>query len=129
MTPEEQKKLREEKDKRVQDAKAFADYKKRLKENVEVKRLQAEELELNVRFYEAKEAWIEMQGRISQIEEKEAQLIAREQEEARKRRDEMIKTVEEQKKAEEAAKDEEVKEKTEEKPKKITPVKQGKPRK
>lgn len=52
-----------------EEALRFADYKKRLKESVEVKRLQVEELELNVKFYKVSKEYEQIS---KLIEEEEA---------------------------------------------------------
>ena len=75
-------------------------YKKRLTESVGIKKLQVEEIELNIAYFEAKKAWKELQPEIEKLE-------ALEQAEIQKQQEEM-------KEAEKS---------------KIQPVKQGKPRK
>ncbi len=127
MTPEEQKQQREEKQRKLAEQKQYSDYKKRLRDNVEIKRLQVEELELNTRFYMAKEAWLEMQKRIPEIEAKEAKHIAEEEEKAKKQREEMIKAMEEKKKAAEKEAKKNQKQEKQEKPD-ILIAKQGKAR-
>lgn len=52
------------------------DYKKRLKASVELKRLQTEELELNIKYFELAKAWDDMQ---KDVQEYEAQKLAQEQ--------------------------------------------------
>lgn len=127
MNAEEQARQREEKNQKIRDHKALQEYKKRLRENVEIKRLQVEELELNTRFYVAKEAWVDMQKRIPEIEEKEAKHIAEEEEKAKKEREKMIKAMEEKKKAAEKEAKKNEKQEKQEKPE-IVIAKQGKPR-
>lgn len=126
---EEQLKQKEEKHRKAQEARALSEYKKNLRENVEVKRLQVEELELNVRFYHAKKAWIEIQDEIPKIEEAEAQMIAKAKKEEYERQQKIKQMVKEAEEKEKADKEKE-KPKAEKKEKpKITPVKQGQPRK
>lgn len=55
---------------RKQAAMELADYKKRIKESVELKRLQVEELELNVRFYYASKEYEQVEQKIMEEEAK-----------------------------------------------------------
>jgi len=59
--------------KRHQKAEAMrlADYKKGLQKNVELKRLQVEELELNIRMYNAKVKWRAMRSDVEELDAKE----------------------------------------------------------
>lgn len=69
-----------------QEAVRLSAYKKGLRENVELKRLQVEELELNIRYYDAKVKW---RGMIPKVEELEA-LEQAEAMKVRKERDALI---------------------------------------
>lgn len=48
-----------------------AAYKKNLRDGNELKKLQVEELELNVRYFNAKKAWMEAQPELQEMEAKE----------------------------------------------------------
>jgi len=80
-----------------EEAVRLSAYKKGLKENVELKRLQVEELELNIRYYDAKVKWRDM---IPKVEELDAQEQA-EAQKAHKEREALIATQREE--AEKAA--------------------------
>lgn len=111
----------QEKVQQKRDAAQLASYKKKLRENNEVKRLQVEELELNLKFYEYKRKWLDIQDDILKLEKDEDAHIKKQQEEARKEREKLIKKMEEAKKGT-------VKEEPQaEKPEIVLP-KQGKPR-
>ena len=96
----------------------LASYRKRLKEGVELKRLQVEELELDIRYYDAKRKWLDLQPQVDELEAEEQAKM----QEARRKQDELI-----AKQREEAMK---AMEEKEEKKKKVelTTVKHGKPR-
>jgi hypothetical protein len=113
MTPEQQ--AAAEKAFRKQQATDMSAYKKRLREGNDLKKLQVEELELNVRYFNAKKLWLAAQPELDEIEAQEQAAI---QEEQRKRRE----LIEKQK--EEAEKSVGAKEKTPE----IVVPKQGKAR-
>ena len=49
----------------------LAEYKRRLKDSVELKRLQVEEVELNLRYFEAKKAWKIANEEIMKLEAEE----------------------------------------------------------
>lgn len=69
-TQEELKRMRK------QAAFEMAEYKRRLKESVELKRLQVDEIELNIRYYHARQEHKRIQ---KAIEEEEARELAEEQ--------------------------------------------------
>lgn len=54
----------------------LADYKRRLRESVELKRLQVEEIELNIRYHEAREQYKTIMDIVAKEEEEEARLEA-----------------------------------------------------
>lgn len=96
------------------EAMRLANYKKGLRENVDLKRLQVEELELNIRYYDAKVKWREMIPKVEELE-------AIEQAEAmkmRKEREALIK----------AQQDEALKKAADEKTPELVIPKVGKPR-
>ena len=96
-----------------QQAMQLSNYKRELASNVEIKRLQVEELELNVKYYHAKMAWRELQSKVEELEAKEKAEIAEMREKRQKEMEELRKEKEAEKKPE----------------KKIEVVTQGKPRK
>ena len=57
----------------------LANYKKRLRESVEISELQVQELKYKIEYYQLKEQWFDLQGDIVKLEEKEAKLIAEQQ--------------------------------------------------
>jgi hypothetical protein len=57
----------------------LANYKKRLKESVEISELQVQELKYKIEYYQLKEQWFNLQDDIRKLEEKEAKLIAEQQ--------------------------------------------------
>jgi hypothetical protein len=66
----------------------LAAYKKRLTESVHLKRLQVEELELNVRYFEVNKEWKGMQPEIEEFEATERAERQKQQEEYQKMIDE-----------------------------------------
>jgi len=111
MTPEQQKAA--EKAFAKQEVQRLAQYKKNLRDGNDLKKLQVEELELNVRYFNAKKLWMEAQPQLDEIEAKEQAIRQKEAEDRRK-------LIEEQReKAEKAVADE--------KPEIVIP-KVGKPR-
>ena len=52
-----------------------AAYKKGLREGNELKKLQVEELEYNVRYFHAKKEWMEVQPELEEIEAKEQAIL------------------------------------------------------
>lgn len=71
-----------------QAAADLAAYKKRLRESVELKRLQVEELELNVKYFEVNKEWKEMQPEIEEFEAQERAERQKQQEDYQKMIDE-----------------------------------------
>lgn len=67
----EQQKLARQKQIQKEAAVQLANYKKRLEEGVKLKRLQVEELELNIKYFEAKVAWKALQPEIEELEAQE----------------------------------------------------------
>ena len=121
MTPDQQAKA--EKDFRKQQATQLADYKKRLRDGNDLKKLQVEELELNIRYYEAKRKWFDLREPMEKLEEEEQAFLA-EQKAKQLEMQRLHKEAAEKRAAE--AKEKADKEK-DEKPKIIIP-KQGEPR-
>jgi hypothetical protein len=56
---------------RKQAAQQLADYKKRLKEGIELKRMQVEELELNIKYFNVRKEWRDLQPAIQEMEAKD----------------------------------------------------------
>jgi hypothetical protein len=81
---EEDRKREKEFQKRA--AMELASYKKRLKEGVELKRLQVEELELNIKYYEAKKAWLDLQPKVDELDAREQALAQKAHEDMEKAR-------------------------------------------
>lgn len=75
-----------EKEYKKQAATDLAAYKKQLKEGNELKLMQIEELELNIRYYDAKRKWLDLQSEVDKLEAEEQVLIKKE----RKRQAEFI---------------------------------------
>jgi predicted RNase H-like nuclease (RuvC/YqgF family) len=121
MTPDQQAKA--EKEFRKRQAMDLADYKKRLREGNDLKKLQVEELELNIRYYHAKREWFDLREKLEQLDNEEQEVLAQE---AAKRKQEV-----ENLRKEAAKKKKEVAKKIpapeQEKPKIIIPE-QGQPR-
>lgn len=67
-------------------------YKKDLRDNNEMKKLQVEEIELNIRYYEARKKWKEMYPEVQEFEA----LEQAEYKEAKRKQDELIKAQEEE---------------------------------
>lgn len=85
MTPEQQAKMQKEYLKR--QATDLVTYKKRLRDGNELKKMQVEELELNIRYYNAKRAWFDIRGKVEELDAEEQVILAEE----RNRRGEMEK--------------------------------------
>lgn len=116
MTPAQKEKAA--KDAQRQQALQINAYKKRLREGNELKKLQVEELELNIRYYTAKRQWFDLRDKIEKLDKEEQEVLAQEQ----------AKRAEMQRLHEEALeKKKEMKEKEEKAPDIVIP-KQGKPR-
>ena len=77
MTPEQQRRAEQGHRKRAQAELQL--YKKRLKEGNEVKKMQVEELELNIRYYDAKRNWFDLQDKVEELEAEEQVLILKQQ--------------------------------------------------
>ena len=82
MTPQQQEAAKKAFAK--QEATRLSSYKKNLVSGNALKRLQVEELELNVRYFNAKKLWMAAQPELQEIEAQEQSVI---QEEQRKRRE------------------------------------------
>ena len=82
MTPQQQEAAKKAFAK--QEATRLSSYKKNLVSGNALKRLQVEELELNVRYFNAKKLWMAAQPELQEIEAQEQAVI---QEEQRKRRE------------------------------------------
>jgi len=82
MTPSEQ--IAAEKRMQKEASMQLSAYKKRLKESVELKQLQVEELELNIRYYNAKKMWLDLQPKVEELDARERAEIAKSEEEMRK---------------------------------------------
>lgn len=97
---QEAERARMEKEMRKRAAMDLADYKKRLRENNELKRLQVEELELNISFYENKKKWMDLAPAMEELEAREKAIIAEERKKQQKMLEEQHKMAEEAKKEE-----------------------------
>ena len=82
MTPQQQ--AAAEKAFRKQQHDQLAAYKKRLKEGNDLKKMQVEELELNIRYYESKRKWIDLRDKVNTLDAEEQAII---QEEERKHKE------------------------------------------
>ena len=82
MTPEQQKAA--ERAFLKQQATDRAAYKKNLREGNDMKKLQVEELELNIRYYTAKRQWLDLREKVDAMDAEEQAII---QEEQRRRRE------------------------------------------
>lgn len=80
MTPQQQEAAKKAFAK--QEAGRMATYKKNLREGNDLKKLQVEELELNVRYFNAKKLWMAAQPELQEIEAQEQAIM---QEEKRRR--------------------------------------------
>ncbi len=76
MTPDQEAKAQREFLKR--QATDLASYKKRLREGNDLKKLQVEELELNIRYYEGKRHWFDLRGPMAELEAEEQKILAEE---------------------------------------------------
>ena len=81
MTPEQQRRAEQEHRKRQQAE--LSNYKKGLKAGNEMKTMQVEELELNIRYYNAKRKWLDLQPQMMELEAEEQAMILKEQKEQR----------------------------------------------
>lgn len=90
MTPEQEAAAMKKYQK--QQAVQLSAYKKQLRENNELKKLQVEEIELNIRYYQARKNW---KGMFKEVEEFEAQEKA-EYQEAQRKQAELIKKQQEE---------------------------------
>ena len=77
MTPDQQAKMQKEYQKRR--AVELVQYKKQLREGNELKTMQVEELELNIRYYAAKRKWLDLREDVQKLDEEEKAVIAEEQ--------------------------------------------------
>lgn len=57
----------------------LANYKKRLRESVEISELQVKELRYKIEYYELKSKWLDLQPNIETLEQQEAKFIAEQQ--------------------------------------------------
>ena len=80
MTPEQQEAAQKAFQK--QQVVKRAAYKKELREENDLRKLQVEELELNIRYYNAKRTWLDLREKVNELDAEEQALI---QEERRKR--------------------------------------------
>ena len=79
MTPQQKEKAMKDAQKR--QAMELAAYKKRLKESNELKSDQVKELELNIRYYEVKKQWMDLQPEVEALDAREQALIQKAREE------------------------------------------------
>ena len=94
MTPEQQAAAKKAfAKKQVADRAA---YKKVLREENDLRKLQVEELELNIRYYTAKREWLDLREKVNELDAEEQAII---QEERRKRAELIEKQKEEAEKA------------------------------
>ena len=77
MTPEQQVAAKKAfQKKRVAD---IAAYKKGLREGNDLKKLQVEELELNIRYYENKRKWLDLREKVNELDAEEKAIIQEEE--------------------------------------------------
>jgi hypothetical protein len=76
MTPQQQEAAKKAFAK--QEATRLAGYKKSLREGNDLKKLQVEELELNVRYFNAKKLWMAAQPELEEIEAQEQAILQKE---------------------------------------------------
>ena len=80
----------------------LAAYKKGLREGNDLKKLQVEELELNIRYYDAKRKWLDLQPEVEKLDAEERTMIEEEQRRRRelieKQKEEALKAVAEKEK-------------------------------
>ena len=84
-----------------QEAQRLAAYKKNLREGNDLRKLQVEELELNIRYYDAKRKWLDLRDKVNELDAEEQAII---QEEQRRRKELIEKQKEEALKATEKEK-------------------------
>jgi len=77
---QEQERQRMEHQMRQQAERELNDYKKRLTKSNELKRLQVEELELNIAYYEKKKLWLDLIPKMDDLEAKEKEMLREEEE-------------------------------------------------
>lgn len=70
----------------------FANYKKRLRESVEIKELQVKEIELNIAYYEATKAYAVIENILMEEEARNQAQIQKEKDDANKPKLEIVKT-------------------------------------
>ena len=99
-----QEQLRQQQEQRKQMEREFADYKKRLTKGNELKRLQVDEIVLNIQYHKAKKEYMELAPEIEKLEAEEAKLLAKENEKREKAMKEMKEKMEKQKKKDEKEK-------------------------
>ena len=88
---EETARQRDESLRRKQAAAQLADYKKRIREGNELKKLQVEELELNIRFYESKKQWMELAPKMEELEAREQAVHAEHRKKEKEAYEQMLK--------------------------------------
>jgi hypothetical protein len=69
---------------RKRAADELASYKKRIRESNELKRLQVEELQLNIAYHDNKKAWMDLAPSMLELEKREQEIQAEQQEARRK---------------------------------------------
>ena len=84
-----QKQLREQQEQHKQMERELNDYKKRITKGNELKRLQVEEIQLNINYYKAKREYLDLAPDIEKLDAEEAELLAAEQEKQRVAMEEM----------------------------------------
>jgi len=99
-----QEQLRKQAQQRKQMETELADYKKRLMKGNELKRLQVEEVQLNIDYFKAKREYMELGPEIEKHEAKEAKILAEEQKKQDDAMKELKEKMEKQKKEDEEKK-------------------------
>lgn len=77
---QEQQRARMEQQMRQEAERELNDYKKRLTKSNELKRLQVEELQLNIAYYEKKKEWLDLIPKMDDLEAKEKKMMQEEEE-------------------------------------------------
>ena len=99
-----QEQLRKQAEQRKQMETELANYKKRLTKGNELKRMQVEEIQLNIDYYKAKKEYIDLGPEIEKLEAKEKALIAEDQKKQEKAMKEMKEKMEKEQKEQEKEK-------------------------
>jgi hypothetical protein len=84
---QEAERVRQAKIQHKQQEMMLANYKKRVREGNDLKKLQVTELELNIAYYHAKKEWLDLAPKMEELEAQEQAILKQQAEEEKKMRE------------------------------------------